>query len=98
MGRWWMCSSAKDVERIRGFPVRAAAVVGADGDFMVGAAMGTRFVLAFSKASGKLYSNFAKTDDVAPHTRREWNGKPKKMLLPYKQLCSEKKGLENGSL
>ncbi|KAK9134736.1 hypothetical protein Syun_014066 [Stephania yunnanensis] len=29
-----------------GFPA-GAAVVGADGDFMVGAAMGTRFVLAF---------------------------------------------------
>ncbi|KAK9115084.1 hypothetical protein Syun_021881 [Stephania yunnanensis] len=37
---------AKDVERIRGFRA-GAAVVGGDGDFMVGAAMGTRFVLAF---------------------------------------------------
>ncbi|KAK9113942.1 hypothetical protein Syun_020739 [Stephania yunnanensis] len=92
--------SAKDVERIRGFRRLGAAVVGADGDFMVGAAMGTRFVLAFSKASGKLYSNFAlRRDDVAAFAyKKEWNGKPSKMLLPYKQLCSEKKGLENGSL
>ncbi|KAK9143301.1 hypothetical protein Syun_012701 [Stephania yunnanensis] len=37
---------AKDVERIRGFEAEIA-VVGGDGDFMVGAAMGTRFVLAF---------------------------------------------------
>ncbi|KAK9161310.1 hypothetical protein Syun_007651 [Stephania yunnanensis] len=39
--------SAKDVERIRGFPKLGLPSLGADGDFMVGAAMGTRFVLAF---------------------------------------------------
>ncbi|KAK9113829.1 hypothetical protein Syun_020626 [Stephania yunnanensis] len=37
-----------------GFPKAGAAVVGGDGDFMVGAAMGTRFVLAF-KASDDVF-------------------------------------------
>ncbi|KAK9127752.1 hypothetical protein Syun_016549 [Stephania yunnanensis] len=39
--------SAKDVERIRGFPKLGLPSLGADGYFMVGATMGTRFVLAF---------------------------------------------------
>ncbi|KAK9125427.1 hypothetical protein Scep_014273 [Stephania cephalantha] len=48
--------------------------------------------------NGKLYSNFAKTDDVAAFAYKkgmEW--KAGKMLLPYKQLCSEKKASESCS-
>ncbi|KAK9098093.1 hypothetical protein Syun_025138 [Stephania yunnanensis] len=47
MGRWWMCSKCERCGEDSGFPKPGAAVVGADGDFMVGAAMGTRFFLAF---------------------------------------------------
>ncbi|KAK9128225.1 hypothetical protein Syun_017022 [Stephania yunnanensis] len=78
----------------RGFGVSGSGPpsLGADGDFMVGAAMGTRFVLAFFESEWETIFQFrrCRRDDVAADTRREWNGKPK-MLLPYKQLCSEKK-------
>ncbi|KAK9112205.1 hypothetical protein Scep_019724 [Stephania cephalantha] len=41
---------------------------------------------------GKLYSNFAKMrDDVAFAYKKGMEWKAGKMLLPYKQLCSEKK-------
>ncbi|KAK9093219.1 hypothetical protein Syun_028130 [Stephania yunnanensis] len=58
MGRWWMCSSAKDVERIRGLRF-GAAVVGADGDFMVGAAMGMRFVLPLESELDEIMNKVA---------------------------------------
>ncbi|KAK9087631.1 hypothetical protein Syun_030025 [Stephania yunnanensis] len=46
MGRWWMCSVRKMWRGFGGFEAGPPSL-GADGDFMVGAAMGTRFVLAF---------------------------------------------------
>ncbi|KAK9151036.1 hypothetical protein Syun_009345 [Stephania yunnanensis] len=51
--------SAKDVERIRGFPKLGLPSLGADGDFMVGAAMGTRFVLAFESELDEIMNKVA---------------------------------------
>ncbi|KAK9170036.1 hypothetical protein Syun_002176 [Stephania yunnanensis] len=43
------------------------------------------------RGSGKLYSNFAVRDDVVAAYKKGMEWKASKMLLPYKQLCSEKK-------
>ncbi|KAK9143051.1 hypothetical protein Syun_012451 [Stephania yunnanensis] len=69
MGRWWMCSVRK---MWRGFGVSerlGAAVVEADGDFMVGAAMGTRFVLASRKRGSWLVG----MRSYLEATSQQWN-------------------------
>ncbi|KAK9142248.1 hypothetical protein Syun_011648 [Stephania yunnanensis] len=66
--------SAEDVERIRGFSELGLPSLGADGDFMVGTAMGTRVdevqhIVVDSKENGKAPSSILEKSDLGAYAR-----------------------------